>query len=57
MRFIPIYFMHLNYAFLICIFVEINFGYIWKLFIHFNFAINMNINYAFENVHKYIDIM
>ncbi len=57
MRFIPIYFMLLNYAFLFCIFVEINFGYFWKLFIHFNFAIKMNFNYAFENVHKNIDII
>ena len=49
--------MHLNYAYLFCIFVEINFGYFWKLFIHLNFAINMDIYYVFENVHKYIDIM
>jgi hypothetical protein len=49
--------MHLNYAFIFCIFVEIKFGYFWKLFIHFNFVINMNINYAFENVHINIDII
>ena len=49
--------MHVNYAFLFCIFMDINFGYFWKLFMHLNFAINMGINYAFENLHKYIDIM